>query len=443
MRRILAPGPEPESIGRRLRRLRQERGLSQRELAEPGVSYAYISRIEAGARQPSVKALRLLAPKLGVSVEYLESGSDLREADQRELELAEAELQIRLGDKTADPQATLERILEEALSAGDSVAATRARVALGLSGARVGQDAAAIDHLEAALGGEPFLASARPDVYATLGRAYSNIGQAWRAVALFEGCLAEVTQQEPDDLGTQVRYATYLSYALTDAGEFERAESVLAELAERPLESLDPYTRVRVFWSLGRLETREGRAIGGLSYFRRAVALLEATEDTLHTARAHVSCAWALTKSSRAEEAGRHLELAEKLFGPQIEKADLGWLRTEQAKRAARLERADEAIVRAGEALEALGESDPAERGDAWWAMAEGYVHKNEIKQAEAAFAEAVALITDRRPSRDCAALYRAWANLLRRDGRESEALDKLEQATDLVARTTRSATTP
>src|SRR3954464_9138927 len=87
----------PESIGGRLRRLRLERQLSQRELASPGVSYAYISRIEAGARRPSVKAPRQLAPKLGVSVEYLETGSDLRDVDQRELRLSDAELELRLG----------------------------------------------------------------------------------------------------------------------------------------------------------------------------------------------------------------------------------------------------------------------------------------------------------------------------------------------------------
>src|SRR5437870_13131485 len=87
----------PESIGQRLRRLRLERQLSQRELASPGVSYAYISRIEAGARRPSVKALRQLARKLGVSVEYLETGSDLREVDERELRLSDAELALRLG----------------------------------------------------------------------------------------------------------------------------------------------------------------------------------------------------------------------------------------------------------------------------------------------------------------------------------------------------------
>ena len=66
-----------ETIGERLKRLRLDRGLSQRELAAPGVSYAYISRIEAGTRQPSVKALRRLAAKLGVSADYLETGSDL------------------------------------------------------------------------------------------------------------------------------------------------------------------------------------------------------------------------------------------------------------------------------------------------------------------------------------------------------------------------------
>src|SRR2546429_5163154 len=85
-----------ETIGQRLRRLRHERGLSQRDLASPGVSYAYISRIEAGARRPSVKALRQLAPKLGVSVEYLETGRDLSDRDQPELRLAAAELSLPL-----------------------------------------------------------------------------------------------------------------------------------------------------------------------------------------------------------------------------------------------------------------------------------------------------------------------------------------------------------
>ncbi len=46
------------AVGQRIKRLREERGLSQRDLAEPGVSYAYVSRIEDGQRTPSAKALR-------------------------------------------------------------------------------------------------------------------------------------------------------------------------------------------------------------------------------------------------------------------------------------------------------------------------------------------------------------------------------------------------
>jgi transcriptional regulator with XRE-family HTH domain len=64
------------TVGERIRQRRLELGLSQRELASEGVSYAYVSRLEAGTRQPSVKALRKLAPKLGVSPHWLETGED-------------------------------------------------------------------------------------------------------------------------------------------------------------------------------------------------------------------------------------------------------------------------------------------------------------------------------------------------------------------------------
>src|SRR5437764_15150282 len=88
-----------ETIGQRLKRLRLEKGLSQRELAAPGVSYAYISRIEAGTRQPSVKALRRLAAKLGVTADFLETGSDIDPPRPRVLRLADLEPAMRLGDR--------------------------------------------------------------------------------------------------------------------------------------------------------------------------------------------------------------------------------------------------------------------------------------------------------------------------------------------------------
>ena len=78
------------TVGERIRKRRMELGLTQRELETEGVSYAYISRIEADVRRPSVKALRKLAPKLDVTVHWLESG----EADPAE-ELARLVLDYR------------------------------------------------------------------------------------------------------------------------------------------------------------------------------------------------------------------------------------------------------------------------------------------------------------------------------------------------------------
>lgn len=62
------------AVGQRLVRLRAEQGLSQRDIAGPGCSSAYISRIERGERTASAKALVLLARKLGVTALYLVTG---------------------------------------------------------------------------------------------------------------------------------------------------------------------------------------------------------------------------------------------------------------------------------------------------------------------------------------------------------------------------------
>ena len=64
------------TVGDRIRQRRLELGLSQRELASEGVTYAYISRLEANARTPSIKALRKLAGTLDVSVHWLETGDE-------------------------------------------------------------------------------------------------------------------------------------------------------------------------------------------------------------------------------------------------------------------------------------------------------------------------------------------------------------------------------
>src|SRR5678815_3083428 len=146
------PADSPrEGVGARLKRLRLERGFSQRDLSSPGVSYAYISRIEAGARTPSVKALRKLSQKLGVSVEYLETGRDIRDVDERELRLTDAELELRLAEDPSAAEQKLRDLLAEATNVGDHASESRARISLGLAAAQRGNHLDAVEQLEAAL----------------------------------------------------------------------------------------------------------------------------------------------------------------------------------------------------------------------------------------------------------------------------------------------------
>ncbi|GHB75528.1 hypothetical protein GCM10010347_52380 [Streptomyces cirratus] len=55
-------------FGRRLRALRQERGLSQAQLADGTISPGYLSRLESGTRPPTPKVAAYLAERLGVPV---------------------------------------------------------------------------------------------------------------------------------------------------------------------------------------------------------------------------------------------------------------------------------------------------------------------------------------------------------------------------------------
>ncbi|MDQ3767063.1 MAG: helix-turn-helix domain-containing protein [Actinomycetota bacterium] len=62
------------TLGNRVKQLRIDKGLTQKELAEPSYTHAYVSTIEAGRRQPSDEALRHIAAKLGVAEEELATG---------------------------------------------------------------------------------------------------------------------------------------------------------------------------------------------------------------------------------------------------------------------------------------------------------------------------------------------------------------------------------
>jgi tetratricopeptide (TPR) repeat protein len=377
----------------------------------------------------------MLARKLGVSADYLETGSEIRDTDERELQIADAELELRLAEITDEAEAKLKRLRSDALEAGDAVAASRANIALGLAAAHSGRNNEAIELLESGLALSPVSASARPDVHATLGKAYAASGQPKRAVDLFERCLAEVSQDAPDDVAAQVRFTTYLSYALTDLGDLPRAEEVLEEALGKAEEITDAYSRVRLYWGVARLNDVGGRPAAALDYIRRAIALLDVTDDTLHLARAHILSAAILLTQDRPEEATKHHELAEKLLGPNAEPEDLSGLYADQSKAAARLGKAALAVAKAEAAVAALaGDEYPREMGLGQWALAEALALDSDADGADSAFREAAMLLEAHGHRREYVDVYRSWGKFLRRAGREEEALEVLERATDLAA---------
>ena len=416
-----------ETIGQRLKRLRLERGLSQRELAAPGVSYAYISRIEAGTRQPSVKALRRLATNLGVTADFLETGSQLGPHEERELRLADLELAVRLGDPSSVEEPLI-ALLDEALGAADATSALRARASLATIAMENADWARAAQLLESALTGSLFAPVDHYDIYARLGHAYAASGRPQDAVDLYERCLSGLSDAGGGG-GLEARYAALLSYALSDMGDLARAEQVVSD------DTADPYMRVRLYWSMARLAHAEGRASIALGNIRKAIALLQATDDTLHLARAHILAANITLSREDADGAAQHLDRAEQLLGMPISIDDLVEIAIQRSRIATLKSDGTHAVTFAREALELNAGKNPVDEGRAFAALGDGLTLEVEFPAAGEAFRRAAELLEAHGRWRDAANACRAWARILRESQNEAQALDVLERAAELGTR--------
>ncbi len=409
-----------ETIGGRLRRLRVAHGLSQRELASEGVSYAYISRLERDERRPSVRALRQIAQKLGVSATYLETGHDLTAAQLLELRLCDAEIELRLSDDTRQAERELVRIVGEAEELQDHDLVVRASAALGLAAFHRGDHGTAVDRLEAVV--DQLSPAEHPDCFGTLARAYVGLGRTDDAVDLLASALTAAHRAAPANPILTVRYATLLSYALSEVGDLSAARDVVAYALEQAHESEDPYTRVRTYWSEARLAAIAGDAQTALASLNRAVSLLETTEDARQLGRAHLLWAEILTFDGRAGEAVPHLRDAKRLLGRKPAAEDLYWLRTEQARAEAQLGLVEKAIAHGEQALALIGDTDPAEQGAAHLALGEAHAKSGDHTTALEHLERSVQLLTAQRVWRDAAEAYRLLAETLDAAGQPTEA---------------------
>ena len=414
-----------------MRRLRLARGLSQRQLASSGVSDAYISRIESGQRMPSVRAIRVLARRLGVTPEYLESGVDMAPAEALELRLVDAELRLRLGDHSIEARHALQAVLKEAQRTAQSEIEVRAQIGLGLASLAAGNQREAAKYLAVAVASPLVSPLMQTNVYVSLSKALRFLGRAEEAVAMLEEALDDPGCQMPGGVGVRLRLATYLSYALTDLGEFERARSVLEELDADA--GLDAHAQVTMHWSLARLAYMEGQPRAALNEIRRAIILLDHTEDSLELARAHLFAAEVHLWAHNIPEAERHLELADRLEALAADARDLGALHSAQALAHARRGDFEGARPLIRHAQDELADA-PAEQGLLWLAQALVEAGCDELETASDSFERAVQALTASSMHREAAGVCREWSELLRAAGVPEAAASMSRRAAHLRA---------
>jgi tetratricopeptide (TPR) repeat protein len=395
------------------------------------VSYAYISRIESGQRIPSVRAIRVLARRLGVTPEYLESGVDIAPGEALELRLTDAELRLRLGDHSMEARHALQAVLKEAQRTAQSEIEVRAQIALGLASLAAGNQREAAQYLAVAVASPLVSPLTQTNVYVSLSKALRFLGRAEEAVAMLEEALDDPGCQMPEGVGVRLRLATYLSYAFTDLGEFERARSVLEELDADA--GLDAHAQVTMHWSLARLAYMEGQQRAALNEIRRAIILLDHTEDSLELARAHLFAAEVHLWAYNIPEAERHLELAARLETLAADARDLGALHSGQALALARRGDFDGARPLIRRAHEALADA-PAEQGLLWLAQALVEAGCDELDTATHSFERAVDALTASSMHREAAAVCREWSELLLAAGKSEEAASASRRAAHLGA---------
>src|SRR5437763_15270695 len=87
---------EKETLGQRIRRIRQDRGLSLAKVVRDDFSRAFLNQVELGKSRPSILVLRIIAERLGTEAEYLLEGHEA--GIERELALERGRVLLLRGD---------------------------------------------------------------------------------------------------------------------------------------------------------------------------------------------------------------------------------------------------------------------------------------------------------------------------------------------------------
>jgi tetratricopeptide (TPR) repeat protein len=411
---------DPSAVGSRLREAREHAGLSQRQLAFEGCSPAYISRLEAGQRVPSLQLLRKIAARLGVDETYLATGEHV--ARSRPQILLDAEVALRL-----DELDRAEELYEQVLQTSSDVRLRAESLGgLGQLAFRRGEARGAIVTLEEAFELDRSLAVTSPGLVDTLGRAYATVGQMESAIGVFQRALDAGVARE-DALEVR-RFGVLLSNALVDSGSFGRAEAILGDVIARVGEGDDLVSRARILWSQSRLHSLKGDQETAASYARRTLELLELTEDVRYRARAYHLLGYIELERGQPQAALDFIREGRAILGDDGTPIEVAQFRLEEARALAQLGQTEQAASEAMAVSALLRDADPRDSGRCYALIGDVFAEAGERERAREVYELAIELL-EKEDNPFAAAVYERLAKLYEEEGRTDEALQALKRA--------------
>lgn len=355
---------DPVAVGRRLRQAREAASLTQRDLSFEGCTAAYVSRIEAGARVPSLQILHEFARRLGVRPEYLATGS-LDVEGGLSSELLEAEVALRLGDEHRAAE-----LYEVARAATDSPAAlAQAQLGLGRLALRRGDLPDAVRLLEQALDSgelEPGDSSAAANA---LGRSYVSQNRYEEAFALFDHFLDDARNRGAQF--EEIRFALLLANAYIDHGDYGRAHETLGQVVEVARKTADPMFRASLYWSQSRVHLARSEPDLAAEYAQLAIVTLRASEQTLAAAGALLLLAFIENDRGNPRAALELVEEGEPIVAGAGDTTEAAMFTIERARALSALGEGDEAAELLLGVVPRLNSAAPKDAARAYAAVAD------------------------------------------------------------------------
>ena len=418
-----APG-DLKMIGARIQTLRIERGLTQRQLAEPKYTAAHISTLESGKGRPSEAALHYLADKLGTTFEQLAVGvpaglrAELREG------LAEASVLLDSGS-SADAEPLLRGLLDTAARHGLPDLESEVLVALGHCLLRRGALAEArglFEKAETLLADEPLPHRVRAiRGLATTQQLQGNVRD---ACYLLEKTINELNDEGlPDPDALMSLYATVITPYM-DLGATERATKAAVLALDLAPQVNDPVAVATLHRSVARTLAAHDRYDEAEAYLIKAQTLYQQRELRAELAQCHWMRGYLYTQHGRLAEAEQELQTAHQTLREtggvfyavqvEVELADVRW----------RLGHADDAERLLNDLLSNLGPGHGAVHAAAAHRLL-GLIleQRGQLTEAEHHYRTAIPLQEEADVTGDLADTSRLLGDLLNRQGRTDEAV--------------------